>query len=61
MIDKNLLVAGMQLHHTNLGNVAITEECIHLNNIASESDSCFVQHDGEIKEITTSLLQYTFG
>jgi hypothetical protein len=62
MIDKTKIKPGTQLVHKMLGSVVYTEQCEALELITGNSScdgpfgSLFVKHNGDIKEVTLSLL-----
>lgn len=43
--------------HKNLGDVFITIECLALQLRNSDPSSIFVEHDGEIKEVSRSMIE----
>jgi hypothetical protein len=43
--------------HRNLGEVWITEACDYLQNSNPDPSSCFVEHDGDVKEVTRNLVK----
>lgn len=45
-----------KITHRFLGEVVICEGCIALNQANPDTTTTFVNHDGEIKEVTSKLL-----
>lgn len=43
--------------HRNLGEVSITEACDYLQATNPDLSSMFVEHDGEVKEVTKALVK----
>ena len=43
--------------HKNLGEVLITEACEYLQATNPDPTSIFIEHDGEIKEVTRNLVK----
>lgn len=42
--------------HRNLGRVKVTDACRELNRTNPDPTSTFVEHDGDVKEVTRALL-----
>jgi hypothetical protein len=42
--------------HVNLGRVKITDACMALQKANPDSTSCFVEHEGEIKEVSRLMV-----
>ena len=63
MIDKTTLKAGDKLAHKMLGVVWYTEQCEAMEIVTGNAScdgpfgSLYVEHDGDIKEVTLSLLE----
>ena len=43
--------------HHNLGDVLITADCLALQQLNPDPTSIFIEHDGEIKEVSRALLE----
>ena len=48
----------MKAIHKNLGEVEYTEACRFLQLTNPDPSSIFVEHDGDIKEVTKSLVVF---
>jgi hypothetical protein len=46
----------MKFLHKNLGPVVFTEACEHLQKTNPDSSSVFVEHDGEVMEVSKSMV-----
>ncbi len=53
IIDFELRIKA---NHKHLGKVVITEHCFALKSYSTDPDTFFVEHEGEIKEVTKSLI-----
>ena len=43
--------------HSIFGRVEITEACLQLQRLNPDPSSIFVEHDGDVKEVTKSLVR----
>lgn len=44
--------------HRNLGECFITDECNYLQHDNPDPTSIFIEHDGEVKEVTRNLVKF---
>ena len=48
-----------RVYHKNLGEVIITIPCLRMQLMNSDPSSIFVEHDGDIKEVSRSMITMT--
>lgn len=48
----------MKVYHQNLGEIEINEDCLHAEYYNPDTTSCFVLHDGEVKEVSRACLSF---
>lgn len=54
---KSNLVAGEKLQHRHLGPVTFTDACAEMEKRDGKIDTLYIEHDGEIKEVTLKLIE----
>lgn len=54
---REMMMIEIIMHHKHLGDVLITENCLAMQAMNPDSTSMFVKHDGDIKEVTRSLVE----
>jgi hypothetical protein len=45
-----------KVRHKNLGECLVTEACLHIQRTNPDTWTMFVEHDGELKEVTKALV-----
>jgi hypothetical protein len=53
---RGIVLPGYYIHK-NLGLVEITSACAYMQALNPDNTSVFIEHDGEIKEVTKSMLK----
>jgi hypothetical protein len=48
-----------KVYHANLGDALVTEDCMRMQRTNPDKTSMFIEHDGELKEVTKALVTET--
>lgn len=56
IISKKRLT--MKTYHKKLGEVQITETCLAMQKLSCDHTSIYVEHNGEVKEVSKNLVYF---